>query len=145
MPSSIAPHAHRVSRSPLRMVVRGWITLLLLLACSAAGAVTETFSEARFKELQAAAALILVDVHADWCPTCKQQGKALDAYEATHTEVKLYRLVVDFDTQKEWVKHFKAPRQSTLVLYRGSQQRWFSVAETRPEEIAKALNAAAVP
>ncbi|MGE0373588.1 MAG: thioredoxin domain-containing protein [Gammaproteobacteria bacterium] len=121
------------------------LALLLALAWSTVHAVTEPFTEARFKALQAAEALILVDIHADWCPTCKKQGEALDAYEAAHPDVPLHRLVVDFDTQKEWVKHFKAPRQSTLILYRGTAQRWFSVAETRPAALAEAIDAAAAP
>lgn len=124
---------------------RRWLMALALLAAGQASAGTEPFNEARFSELQAQDALILVDVHADWCPTCKKQTVALDAYEAAHPDVELNRLVVDFDQQKEWVKHFKAPRQSTLLLYRGKAQKWFSVGETRPEKITEALNAAAAP
>lgn len=137
--------AFRASPCLLPRLARGCVALVLVLTFSAVSAVTEPFTEARFNELQAAAALVLVDVHADWCPTCKKQSKALDAYEVAHPNVKLHRLVVDFDTQKEWVKHFKAPRQSTLLLYRGTTQTWFSVGETRPEEIAKAVDAATTP
>lgn len=124
---------------------RRWFMALALLTAGQASAGTEPFSEARFTELQAQDALILVDVHADWCPTCKRQTVALDAYEAAHPDVALNRLVVDFDKQKEWVKHFKAPRQSTLLIYRGKAKKWFSVGEIRSEKIAEALNAAAAP
>ena len=119
--------------------------LLTALASGPAAARTEPFSESRFAELQAKDALILVDVHADWCPTCKKQARALDAYEASRPAVTLHRLVVDFDKQKAWVKHFKAPRQSTLLLFRGETRTWFSVGETRPAAIAEALDAAATP
>jgi thiol-disulfide isomerase/thioredoxin len=119
--------------------------LVLSLLWGVAHAATEPFTEPRFKALQAADALILIDVHADWCPTCKKQSAALDAYEAAHPHVTLHRLVVDFDKQKEWVTHFKAPRQSTLILYRGTAQRWFNVAETRPAALAEAINAAVGP
>lgn len=80
---------------------------------------------------------------ADWCPTCKKQKQVIDAFRTQHPQVELHVLRVDFDTQKEWVKHFKAPRQSTLVVYKGSAQRWFAVAETRQEVIFDALLAAA--
>ena len=115
----------------------------LALVSSLALAASEAFSEARFQALQSEGALILVDVHADWCPTCATQQKVLDAYQAAHPDRALHRLVVDFDKQKEWVKHFKAPRQSTLLLYRGTEQQWFSVAETRQDEIFKAIDTAA--
>ncbi len=116
---------------------------VLALVTSLALAASEPFSEARFHALQGEGALILVDVHADWCPTCAAQQKVLDAYQAAHPDRVLHRLVVDFDQQKEWVKHFKAPRQSTLLLYRGTEQQWFSVAETRKDEIFKAIDTAA--
>jgi thioredoxin 1 len=42
------------------------------------------------------------------------------------------------------VRQFRAPRQSTLLLYRGNKQHWFAVAETRLEvisaEIIKAID-----
>lgn len=126
-------------------VDRVLFAMLLLLTTQAATAASEAFTEERFKALQAQGALILVDVHADWCPTCAQQQKILDAYEAARPDAALHRLIVDFDKQKDWVKHFKAPRQSTLLLYRGVEQRWFAVAETREQAVFTALDAAAAP
>lgn len=103
----------------------------------------EPFTAARFEALQADNALILVDVAATWCPTCKAQKAVIDAFRQQHPEIGLHVLTVDFDTQKEWVKHFKAPRQSTLLVYKGSEQRWFAVAETREDTITTALLEAA--
>jgi thiol-disulfide isomerase/thioredoxin len=119
------------------------IVTLILGAAGGAHAATEAFTEERFKALQAADALVLVDVHADWCPTCAKQQKVLDAYEAARPAVELHRLLVDFDDQKRWVKHFRAPRQSTLILYRGTEQLWFGVAETRENKLFEAIDEAA--
>jgi thioredoxin 1 len=110
----------------------------------------EPFDEARFRALQEDDALVLVDVSASWCPTCAKQAEIISRYRDTHPEVPLHVLRVDFDDQKEWVRYFKAPRQSTLALYRGSEQVWFAVAETREEKVFKALDdahkkAAALP
>jgi thiol:disulfide interchange protein len=103
----------------------------------------EPFTHERFEELQAEGALILVDVFATWCAVCAVQQRVLVDYRRNHPDVPLHTLVVDFDTQKDAVKFFKAPRQSTLVLYRGKQRLWFAVAEMRPEVITWALNEAA--
>ena len=127
----------------LGRVGRVLLVVALAMVSSVAIAATEPFTEARFQALQGEGALIVVDVHADWCPTCAKQQKVLDDYQAAHPNVALHRLLVDFDKQKEWVKHFKAPRQSTLLLYRGTEQQWFSVAETRADEIFKAIDTAA--
>ncbi len=125
-----------------------WLALLVLAAAAAVGPARAAgqatpFTQADFETLQAENALILVDVAADWCPTCKKQKQVVDAFRTQHPQVDLHVLTVDFDTQKEWVKHFKAPRQSTLVVYKGTEQRWFAVAETRQEVIFEAFLKAA--
>lgn len=103
----------------------------------------EKFTEERFEELQKSGELVLLDVYATWCPTCKKQQAILAEFREKHPETKLHVLEIDFDKQKEWVRHFKAPRQSTLFLYRGGEQLWFSVAETRKEPIFAAILKAA--
>ena len=86
----------------------------------------------------------MIDVYADWCSTCARQQEILAEYRAEHPEVDLHILEVNFDNDKDWVKHFRAPRQSTLLLYRGAEQLWFSVAETDRDAMFAALNGAAV-
>ncbi len=103
----------------------------------------EPFSRERLQALQAAGELVLLDVFADWCPTCAKQQEVLAAYKREHPDVKLNILEINFDKDKQWVKEFRAPRQSTLILYRGHKQLWYSVAETRAEVIVAELNKAA--
>lgn len=123
------------------------LTLLgLALALNSTEALAQDvqpFTEARFAALQEEGPLILLDVHADWCPTCALQQKVLADYRKQHPEVPLHTLAIDFDEQKEYVRRFGAPRQSTLILYRGKDRIWFSVAETAAEVIHTALNEAA--
>lgn len=83
--------------------------------------------------------MILVDIYADWCGTCKKQKKAIKQYFEKHSERELHVLVVDFDKQKEMVAMLGAPRQSTLLLFKGDKQFWYSVAESRYEVIAEKI------
>jgi thiol-disulfide isomerase/thioredoxin len=85
----------------------------------------EPFSPERFAALQAKGELVLVDIFATWCPVCAEQQKVLQAYRERHPDVTLHILEVDFDKNKEWVRQFRAPRQSTLILFRGKEQRWY--------------------
>lgn len=118
---------------------------LLVLASTAAFALErEPFSQQRFQALQSADAVVLVDIYATWRPDCKKQQEILEYYAAARPDVPLHVLQADFDHDKGTVKAFRAPRQSTLVLYKGSRQLWFSVAETREEQIFQALDAAFV-
>jgi thioredoxin 1 len=115
-----------------------------LLAAPYSGALEkEPYSAERLSELQSEGALVLVDVFAEWCPTCALQQQVLEKYVALHPEVDLRVLVVDFDNDRTSVRALRAPRQSTLLLFKGEQQYWFSVAETREDVIFAAINRAA--
>ncbi|TCO77896.1 thioredoxin family protein [Chromatocurvus halotolerans] len=128
----------------MRNGFRSILLVVLALSSAALAAVErEPFTKERFEALQAEEALILLDVWAKWCPTCARQEKILARYQEERPESELKILVIDFDDQKEWVRHFRAPRQSTFLLYRGNEQLWFSVAETDPDKIFSRLDAAA--
>jgi thioredoxin 1 len=126
------------------------VALLLLAMALASGSAfaqqnqrMEAFTQERFAALQQEGALILLDVHADWCPTCARQQQILADFHAQYPDVPLHVLRIDFDSQKRYVRQFRAPRQSTFILYRGTERVWFSVAETSPEVIFSELNKAA--
>lgn len=130
----------------LSRLLPGTLLAIMLVAGSAAAQEAqpeEPFTPERFAALQEENALILLDVWADWCPVCAQQQKILARYRETRPDVPLHTLTIDFDDQKEYVRQFEAPRQSTLILYQGTERVWFSVAELREDVIFAALDAAA--
>jgi thioredoxin 1 len=115
----------------------------LALAGSLSPALAATavpFSAEAFKAAQAAGGPILVEIHADWCPTCKVQGPILDKLTADpkFKDMKIFR--VDFDTMKPIVKQLGAQMQSTLIVFKGSAEKGRSVGDTRPSSIAALLN-----
>jgi len=126
-----------------------WAVPLLLFSIAlylGAGAVSreaERFTPQRFSSLQAQDALILVEIHATWCVTCRRQREIVRRYRAAHPGVDLVLLSIDFDTQKSAVEALGARYQSTLAVYRGRERRWYAVGETREEVIFAALNEAA--
>lgn len=126
-----------MSRLPIALIA---VLALLMATMQSVSAQSTPFTEARFDSLQAAGELILVDIWADWCPTCAKQEKVLANYHKMYPDSPIHFLKVDFDSQKEWVKKFKAPRQSTFILFRGEEQLWFSVAETRERVVFAELN-----
>ena len=115
----------------------------LVLSTSALALEKESFSHERFEQLQAEGALVLVDVFASWCSTCARQQEILADYVDQHPDVDLHVLEIDYDEDRALVRQFRAPRQSTLLLYKGEDQHWFSVAETREEVIFREINRAA--
>lgn len=111
------------------------VLLLAFFSATAFAAEKQSFTEALYQQYKENGDTYLVDVFAPWCPTCKKQSEIIDQYFSENPDSKIKVLVVDFDNQKEWVSHFRAPRQSTLLIYKGTEQLWFSVAETNKDRI----------
>ena len=106
----------------------------------------EPFTQERFDELRESGAVVLVDIFADWCPTCAKQQNLIQQYRNQNPDNEFHILEVSFDDNKRAVRELRAPRQSTILLFKGNEQYWYSVAETRYEvferELNKAFNAA---
>ncbi len=123
----------------MKKIAASFAIVLLALGSGAVALDYEPFTQERFEQLQQQDSLILVDIFADWCPTCSRQHELLGEYQQSR-DGELHVLQVDFDQQKEWVRHFQAPRQSTLILYHGEDKLWFSVAETDRERLFHKLD-----
>ncbi len=98
------------------------------------------FSAEAFKAAQASGSPILVEIHADWCPTCKAQNPILDKLTANtkFKDLKVFR--VDFDAMKPVVRQFGAQMQSTLIIFKGTAEQGRSVGDTREASIEALLD-----
>lgn len=112
---------------------------LLAGTASASHAATEApFTPAAFTAAQQQGKPILVDITASWCPTCAKQRPILAelAKGPAFKDLQIYN--VDFDTQKDVVRAMGAQMQSTLIVFRGAQEKGRSTGDTAPASI-KAL------
>ena len=115
------------------------IALALTVAAIANAAPFETRA---FEAAQAAGKPVLVEVHADWCPTCARQKPAIGEL-LSRQDMKDYQVfTVDFDSQKALLKRFGVQRQSTLIVYKGKQEVGRSTGETDKQKIAALLEKA---
>ena len=98
------------------------------------------FSAEAFKAAQASGSPILVEIHADWCPTCKVQNPILDKLTSNtkFKDLKVFR--VDFDAMKPVVKQFGAQMQSTLIVFKGTAEQGRSVGDTKEASIEALLD-----
>ena len=82
---------------------------------------------------------LFVFAHASWCPTCKAQKPILSKLFADPKFRNLTVFRVDFDSQKDEVRNFKARIQSTLITFKGNEEIARSVGDTNPDSIADLL------
>ncbi|HMK90648.1 MAG TPA: thioredoxin family protein [Methylocystis sp.] len=127
------------------MISRRLVTAALLLATAAPAAVAAErtpYSPQAFASAQASGASILVEIFAPWCPICRAQQEILTKLEAQQKfkTLKIYR--VDFDNQKDAVRTFGASRQSTLIVFKGKDERDRSVGDTNADSLAALLDKA---
>lgn len=117
-----------------------FVMLALLLSVPALAAPSwSTYSDAEFSRAQAAGKTIVVDVHATWCPTCKAQAPILDSLRSEPRLKDAVFVKVDFDKEKAFLRQHRIPRQSTVLVFKGTRETARSIAETRPEHLRAAV------
>jgi thioredoxin 1 len=110
------------------------------ISTSALAAEKQQFTPQAFAAAQSAGQSILIDIDAPWCPTCKAQAPILQKLEAEPKFKNLRVFRVDFDSQKEAVRSFKATTQSTLIVFKGAKETGRSVGDTDAASIAALLD-----
>jgi thiol-disulfide isomerase/thioredoxin len=116
-----------------------------LSAISTAGlaAPIQRFSNAALEAAQRAGKPVLVDVHADWCPTCRRQAPTVEAISRDPAFAKLLILKLDFDAQVAERTALGVRKQSTLIAYNGRTERTRATGIIDPVQI-RALAATAL-
>jgi len=110
-------------------------TILLVLALVLAAPAQATprwtpYSPEAFAAAQDSGKLVLVDVWASWCPTCKAQQPILEELRQDTRLADAVFIKLDFDREKAFLKSHRIPRQSTILAFRGEQEVLRSIAET---------------
>ncbi|HEY5896066.1 MAG TPA: thioredoxin family protein [Burkholderiales bacterium] len=103
-------------------------------------AALQPFAEEPFQSALAAGKPVLIQIHADWCPTCRAQAPILDALATEAPYAGITRFRVDFDSQAQVVKKLGASAQSTLILFGGGKELARSVGATAEPAIRALLD-----
>lgn len=120
-------------------------TRLLLLAVSLAATSAQAaeflpYTDARFAELSKADKPVVLEVFADWCPTCRVQQPMLRQVVSAAPYDQYTVLVIDYDSQADVRAHYKVERQSTLIVFAGKQERDRATGYTDQKSISLLLN-----
>lgn len=83
----------------------------------------KSYSVTAFKAAQKAGKPILVDVHADWCPTCRRQAPTIAEISKDPAYSRLVIFKIDFDKQVREREALNVRKQSTLIVYKGTVEK----------------------
>lgn len=99
-------------------------------AVSIAAAAPRPFDQSAFDKAVAAGGPVIVQFHADWCPTCRAQKPVVEQVlnEAAMKPVQFF--VADFDTEKALKKALRVSQQSTFVVFKGGKEVTRSTGQT---------------
>lgn len=106
----------------LRLLATFALATIAVTASPALAAPVQPFSTAALQAAQAAGRSVLVDVHADWCPTCRRQDPSVAELSRDPAFAKLVILKLDFDSQAPEKKALGVRMQSTLIAFKGTRE-----------------------
>ena len=99
----------------------------------------QIYDEAEFMMAQKKGKTIVVDVYANWCPTCRAQAPTMDELRQEHASADVLFVKVDFDQEKDFLRAHRIPRQSTILVFNGMEETARSVAETNRERLRRVV------
>jgi thiol-disulfide isomerase/thioredoxin len=118
------------------------VSALLLVGASMAHALEiKPYTSDALAAAEKAGQPVALHFHADWCPTCRAQDKALQSLKA-EKGLDITVLTVNYDTEKDMKRRFKVNAQSTFIVLKGQKESARLVGDTSPLNILTALKSA---
>lgn len=99
----------------------------------------QTYDEAEFMMAQKKGKTIVVDVYADWCPTCRAQAPILEELRQERQSGDVLFVKVNFDDEKAFLRAHRIPRQSTVLVFNGMDEVARSIAQTNRTRLRSAV------
>jgi thiol-disulfide isomerase/thioredoxin len=95
---------------------------LFFAAGSASALEFRAYTPEGFAAAQAEGRPIIVDVHATWCPTCQAQRRVIEQLAEDPRFDNVVIFVIDYDTEKAYMRMQRVSERSTLIAFRGSEE-----------------------
>lgn len=96
------------------------------------------YTAAKFAEAKLAGKSVALHFHADWCPTCRAQQKVINDLRADKG-LPLTIFIADYDHEPALREKLGVRTQSTLIVYKGKDEKARLAGETNAGKIRAAL------
>jgi thioredoxin 1 len=110
-----------------------------VLAAPQTAIARSAYSSAAFESAKASGKPIVVEFHANWCPTCRAQAPIVESFANKNGFIVLR---VDYDNQKAVRRAFGVRQQSTLIVFKGRNEVGRAVGITSAASIATLMQKA---
>lgn len=127
---------------PFHMLTAFSALVVMAISAPAIAGPIKPYSVTAFNAAQKAGKSILVDVHADWCPTCRRQAPSIVEISKDPAFSNLVIFKVDFDKQAKEREALNVRKQSTLIVYKGFVEKGRVTGITDRNDIRKFAAAA---
>ena len=111
-------------------VIGALVVAAMQLSAQANASGWQTYDEAEFVMAQGKGKTIVVDVYADWCPTCRAQAPILNQLRKERQSSDTLFIKVNFDKAKAFLREHRIARQSTVLVFKGKKEVARSIAQT---------------
>lgn len=115
---------------------------LALYAFGARALDVKPYQAESFAQARAADKVTALQFHSGWCPVCVMQSRSLDALKSDPALADVIVFQADFAKEDELRRRFGVQAFSTLVIFRGEEERARTTGDFQPEKL-KALFAKA--
>ncbi len=75
----------------------------------------QNFSQAAYDAALTDGKTVILDFHADWCPTCRANAPIIEAVFSSNSNTDLVGFQVNYDTEIALKKTFNIQSQSTII------------------------------
>lgn len=124
-------------------MTRSLISMMVLAVASSFSyaADLKPYSMSEVDAAQQAGKPYAIHFHADWCPTCRAQEKVFQSFK-DDKEVDLPIFVANYDKEKDLKQKHNIRTQSTLVVFRGMDEKARLAGETDGQKLKATLKKA---
>jgi thioredoxin 1 len=134
-----------ISQQKKRTRIIGFAAAAALFLCffstrAAFAGEIKPYNPAEFAKLSAEGKPILLDVRADWCPTCAAQAPVIRDLMSQGKYKELTTFTINFDTDTALLLAYHVEVQSTLIVLKGKQEEGRSVGDTSRQGIERLLS-----
>ena len=119
----------------LLRIARFAAILLVVAPIPALAGEWRDYEPAAFSGAQEAGETIFVAVHAVWCPSCRRQKPTLASVIADPVFQDAVAFVVDFDSERDFLREHQVRHQTTLIVFKGGSETGRSLGEQDPARI----------